>query len=90
MKGVLPWLVRWAHRGVRRDFCPALAALVSQVQNSFLLTVHFFKFICSHRPASWGRQSCRVICLSICVSGQGVHYHREQRVELKMIETHGE
>jgi hypothetical protein len=27
MKGVLPWLVRWACRASRRDFCPALAAL---------------------------------------------------------------
>ncbi len=43
MKGVLPWLVRWAHRGVSRDYCPALAALDGPVQNIFLLTtVHFF------------------------------------------------
>ncbi len=39
-KGVLPWLVRWACRAGTRDFCPALAALVSTVQNIF--TVHYF------------------------------------------------
>jgi hypothetical protein len=31
MKGVLPWLYRWARRAGTRDFCPALAALVSTV-----------------------------------------------------------
>jgi hypothetical protein len=40
MKGVLPWLVRWARRAGTRDFYPALAALVSPVQNVFFLTVH--------------------------------------------------
>ncbi len=29
MKGVLPWVVRWAHCAVTIDFCPALAALLS-------------------------------------------------------------
>jgi hypothetical protein len=29
MKGVLPWLFCWARRDSPRDFCPALAALVS-------------------------------------------------------------
>jgi hypothetical protein len=35
MKGVLPWLVSWAHRAGTGDFCPALAALVSPLQNIF-------------------------------------------------------
>jgi hypothetical protein len=35
MKGLLPWLVRWARRAGTRDFYPALAALVSPVQNIF-------------------------------------------------------
>jgi hypothetical protein len=30
MKGVLSWLVRWDGRAGPREFCPALAALVSQ------------------------------------------------------------
>jgi hypothetical protein len=42
MKGALPWLVRWARRAVTRDFCPALAAFVSTVQNIVFLTVHYF------------------------------------------------
>ena len=32
LNGVLPWLVRWNHRAGTRDFCPALAALVSPVK----------------------------------------------------------
>jgi hypothetical protein len=35
MKGVLPWLVRGARRARKRDFYPALAALVSPVQKKF-------------------------------------------------------
>jgi hypothetical protein len=35
-------LVRWARSAGTRDFCPALAALVGQVQNNFFLTVHYF------------------------------------------------
>ncbi len=32
IKGILPWLVRWACRACIRDVCSALAALVGQVQ----------------------------------------------------------
>ncbi len=35
MKGVFPWLVSWALCAGTRDFYPALAALVSPVQNIF-------------------------------------------------------
>jgi hypothetical protein len=43
LKGGLPWLVRWALPAGTKDFCPALAALVSPVlQNIFFHTVHFF------------------------------------------------
>jgi hypothetical protein len=42
MKGVLPWLVRWAHRAGTRDFYPALAGLVSPVKNIYFVTVHYF------------------------------------------------
>ncbi len=31
MKGVLPWLVRWARRAGTRDFYPGLDALISPV-----------------------------------------------------------
>ncbi len=46
MNGVLSWLVRWALHAGTRDFCPALAALVSPVQNSALHTI----FIHQSRP----------------------------------------
>jgi hypothetical protein len=41
MKGVDPWLVRWACRAGTRDFCSAFIALVGPEQKMFLLTVHF-------------------------------------------------
>ncbi len=40
MKGVLPWLVRWACRAGTRDFCSDLAAWVGPVQNICFLTIH--------------------------------------------------
>jgi hypothetical protein len=44
MKGVLPWLVRWACRAGTRNFCPALAALVGPVlvQKFSSLIMHYF------------------------------------------------
>jgi hypothetical protein len=42
MKGVLPWLVRWAGRAGTRDIYSALAALVGPVQNIFFLNVLYF------------------------------------------------
>ncbi len=45
MKGAFPWLVRWVLRTGIRDFCPALAALVSPVQNIIFITVHFFTLL---------------------------------------------
>ncbi len=51
MRDVLPWLDSWARRVGTIDFCPALAALVSPVQNIIFLTAHFFMhFICPHHP----------------------------------------
>jgi hypothetical protein len=41
MKGALPWLARLADHAGARDFFPALAALVSPIQNMFFLTTHF-------------------------------------------------
>jgi hypothetical protein len=66
MKGVLlPWLIRWARRAVKKYFYPDLAALVSPVQNIFFPHLTLFRFNCPHL----GRQSCRVACLFISVSG---------------------
>jgi hypothetical protein len=42
LKGVLPWVVRWACRAGTRNFCPIWAALVGPVQNIFFLSVHYF------------------------------------------------
>jgi hypothetical protein len=66
MKGVLPWLIRWTRHAGTKDFCPALAAVVTivPVQNIIFLTVHFFTLLV---PISQlGRQACWVVCL--CVS----------------------
>jgi hypothetical protein len=38
MKGVLPWLVRWAGAGTR-DFCAALDVLVGPVQNTVFFSL---------------------------------------------------
>jgi hypothetical protein len=35
MKGVLPWLVRWAYCANTRDFCPAMAAQIGTVKKDF-------------------------------------------------------
>ena len=45
MRGVLPWLVRWTRRAGTIDFCLALAALDSTVQNIIFLTIHFFTLL---------------------------------------------
>jgi len=67
MEGVLHWMVRWACR--TRDFCPALAALVGLVQNTFCLTVTYFN---SFVPFAQQlvRQSCGAACLLVCVFGR--------------------
>jgi hypothetical protein len=40
MKGVLPWLVRWACHAGTRDFCSALTALVGPSKIFFFLIIH--------------------------------------------------
>jgi hypothetical protein len=50
MKAVLPWLVRWARHAGTRDFYPALAALVSSVQNIFPHST-LFQLLCPHRTS---------------------------------------
>jgi hypothetical protein len=57
MKVVPPWLVLWARRTGRRDFYPALAALVSHAQNIFS-SPHTFSLYVSPTPSNPGRQSC--------------------------------
>ncbi len=50
MKGVLPWLAPWARCAGKRDFYPALAALVSPVKKKFL-TAHYFTLFIPQQPA---------------------------------------
>jgi hypothetical protein len=70
-EGVFPWLVRLARRAGTREFCLALAALVSPVQNIFP-TPRTFSLYLSPSPINLTRQSCRVayllICVSVCIS----------------------
>ncbi len=67
MQGVLPRLVRWARRAVTRDFCPALAALISPGQNIIFLTAHFFHFISPHHSATLpGSRAGSPVSVSLC------------------------
>ncbi len=58
---VLSWLVRRTRRACTRDFGPALAALISPVQNIIFLTVHFFTI--NRQAGVLGRLS---VCLWLC------------------------
>ena len=49
MKGVLPWLVPWARRAGKMDFCPVLAAPVGPVQNIFSTPDSSTLFVVSRR-----------------------------------------
>ncbi len=69
-----PWLVCWTRRAGTIDFCPALAALVSPVQN-----IALFHFISAHCPATcMGRQACWVACL--CVSEFDEHRQKPPKM----------
>jgi hypothetical protein len=63
-KGVLSWLFRWARRAAILDFCSALAALVSPVQDSYL-TAPFFTFLIPIAQQPW--QSVVQGRLSLCL-----------------------
>ncbi len=65
MIGVHPWLVRWTRRAGTIDFCPALAAQVSPVQNIIFLIVHFFTFFVP--IAQQPRQAGVLGRLSLCL-----------------------
>ncbi len=57
MKGILSWLVPWTLPARTIDLCPALAALVSPIQNITFLTVHFFTLLVpvAQQPGQAGR-----------------------------------
>jgi hypothetical protein len=68
MKVVLPWLVRTACRAGTRAFISALTAVVGPMHNIFFLALYYFNSFVPP-PSKLGRQSCRVACLLVCVSG---------------------
>jgi hypothetical protein len=70
MNGVLPWLFHWARRAGTIDFCPALAALVSQVQNIISSAPHFH-FISPHAIAQQPGQAFVQGRLSQCLWNHG-------------------
>ncbi len=60
-----PWLVRWALK--KRLSCLVCSG---QASTKYFFPHHtLFQSICPHLPASWARQSCRVACLLMRVSG---------------------
>jgi hypothetical protein len=78
MKGVVPWLVRWARRAATRYFCPALVALVGLVQifsSPYTISLHLFPL-----PSKLGIQPCQVTpCLLVCACG----LHRSECILLR-------
>jgi hypothetical protein len=69
MKGVIPWLVHWACRGGRRDFCFALAALVGPVENIFFLTVQYFNYFFPIAQQAGQAAVLGRLSLSVCLWG---------------------
>jgi hypothetical protein len=60
------WLVRWPRHAGTIDFCPALAALVSPVQNIIFLTAHFFTLLVPIAQAVVHLHLYRVPFLCLC------------------------
>ncbi len=89
MKGVLSWFVCWARRAGARDFYPALAALVSPVQNICFLIAHFFPLFVpiAHQPG----QSYWVSCFLVqYMSMMGTNERAEAKDTAKPNRTSGE
>ncbi len=73
IKGVLPWLVRWACRSGTRYFCPASAALVSPVENKFFSRRTLFKLSPSKLAGSRAGSPISY-CVSLVVNTTYVMY----------------
>ncbi len=75
IKGVLPWLVRWACRANTRDFlclgCSSRPSTKYVFSHPYNISVH----LCLS-PGKLGRQPCWVACLSVTVSVYGSAYKR--------------
>ncbi len=73
MKGVLPWLVRWACHAGTRDFLSCVGCSSRPSTKYFFITIHYFTSL-SPSPSKLGRQSCWVAGLLICVSVPNTSY----------------
>ncbi len=87
MKSVLPWLVPWALHVGTRDFCPALAALVSPEQNIFsspdTILIHFVPIAQqAGQEVVQGRLSLNV-CLCLCSIFAFVLYYLQSRISFQ-------
>jgi hypothetical protein len=67
MKGVLPWLVCRTHCVGTGDFCPALAALVSPVQNICCLTIRYFNLCVPIAQQAWQAVVQGCLSLNVCL-----------------------
>jgi hypothetical protein len=84
MKGVRPWLVRWARRADTIDF-PLLWLHWLAQYKYFALTVHYFN--CALSSSNLGRLSLNVcLRLSTCDAGQIVIYVKKKREKKARIE----
>ncbi len=77
MKGVLYWLVCYTCRTGTIDFCLALAALVSPVQNIIFLTAHFslYSVPIAQQPGQAGVLGHLSLCLCSKNGGEGGMVH---------------
>jgi hypothetical protein len=82
-------LFLWAFGAGIRNFYPALAALVSQVQNIFFPPHTLFPFMCPHRPASWsGRRAWSPVQLLLTTHKKSKEYLQTPRREHFSFPTH--
>ncbi len=84
MKGVLPKLVCWARSAGTTDFCPALAALVSPVQNIISSPRTLFHFISP--SAQQPGQAVVLGRLSLCLWYK--QWHVGKHVSTRMAANH--
>jgi hypothetical protein len=67
IKGVLPWLVRWACRSGTIHFCSAFAALFGPGQYNFFLTIHYFHSFVPIAQQAWQAAVLGRLSLSMCL-----------------------
>ncbi len=76
MKGVLPWLVRWAcHAATIKNLSCLVFSSQSSTNFLFFTAYTIFSHL-SQLPSKLGRRSCWVNCLLVCVSGLNANRSR--------------